>query len=124
MKKFWNNIIRKIQRKFIIQLPSPAKSSFKNVHTEVFQIQVVCVLSHIGFIFTEIKNLRWRFVKKVKKELRYPQVLREDKIADCSSRFLNAEMLLALYNMIGLGETGLFTEINRNWEKIEESINF
>jgi hypothetical protein len=26
--------------------------------------------------------------------------------------------------MIGLGETGLFTEINRNWEKIEESINF
>ncbi len=80
----------------IIQLPSPVKSSFKNVHTEVFQILVVCVLSHIGFIFTEIRNLRWRFVKKVKKELKYPQVLREDKIADCSSRFLNAELLLAL----------------------------
>ena len=68
--------------------------------------------------------LEYCFSKKVKKELRYPQVLREDKIADCSSRFLNTELLLALYNMIGLGETGLFTEINRNWEKIEEAINF
>ena len=67
--------------------------------------------------------LEYCFSKKVKKELRYPQVLREDKIADCSSRFLNTELLLALYNMIGLGETGLFTEINRNWEKIEEIIN-
>ncbi|MCI9184774.1 MAG: hypothetical protein HFG61_07860, partial [Lachnospiraceae bacterium] len=67
--------------------------------------------------------LEYCFSKKVKKELRYPQVLREDKIADCSSRFLNTELLLALYNMIGLGETGLFTEINRNWEKIEETIN-
>ena len=63
LEKFWNNIIRKIQRKLIIRLLSPAKSSFRNVHTEVFQILVVCVLSHIGFIFTEIKNLRWRFVK-------------------------------------------------------------
>lgn len=62
-------------------------------------------------------------MKKVKKELRYPQVLREDQIADCSSRFLDMELLLALYNMIGLGETGLFTEINSNWEKIEEAIN-
>lgn len=68
--------------------------------------------------------LEYCFSKKVKKELRYPQVLREDKIADCSSRFLNTELLLALYNMIGFGETGLFTEINRNWEKIEEAINF
>ena len=67
--------------------------------------------------------LEYCFSKKVKKELRYPQVLREDRIADCSSRFLNTELLLALYNMIGLGETGLFTEINSNWEKIEEAIN-
>ena len=68
--------------------------------------------------------LEYCFSKKVKKALRYPQVLREDQIADCSSRFLDMELLLALYNMIGLGETGLFTEINRNREKIEESINF
>ena len=67
--------------------------------------------------------LEYCFSKKVKKALRYPQVLREDQIADCSSRFLDMELLLALYNMIGLGETGLFTEINRNWEKIEEAIN-
>ena len=58
--------------------------------------------------------LEYCFSKKVKKALRYPQVLREDQIADCSSRFLDMELLLALYNMIGLGETGLFTEINRN----------
>ena len=67
--------------------------------------------------------LEYCFSKKAKKALRYPQVLREDQIADCSSRFLDMELLLALYNMIGLGETGLFTEINSNWEKIEEAIN-
>ena len=67
--------------------------------------------------------LEYCFSKKVKKALRYPQVLREDQIADCSSRFLDMELLLALYNMIGLGETGLFTEINSNWDKIEEAIN-
>ncbi len=68
--------------------------------------------------------LEYCFSKRVKKELRYPQILREDKVADCSSRFLNTEMLLALYNMIGLGETGLYAELNNNWEKIEETINF
>ncbi len=67
--------------------------------------------------------LEYYFSKKVKKELRYPQILREDKIADCSSSFLNTELLLALYNMIGLGETGFYTELNENWEKIEETIN-
>ena len=41
--------------------------------------------------------------KRVKKELSYPQILRED--------------------IIGLGETGLYTELNKNWEKIEETIN-
>ncbi len=47
------------------------------------------------------------FSKKVKKELNYPQILREDKLAACSSSFLNTELLLALYNMIMLGECGL-----------------
>lgn len=32
-------------------------------------------------------------------------------------------LLLALYHMIGLGETGLYAELNENWEKIEEAIN-
>ncbi len=66
--------------------------------------------------------LEYCFSKKVIKELRFPQILREDKIADCSDRFLNTELLLALYHMIGLGETGLYTELNNNWEKIEEAI--
>jgi len=67
--------------------------------------------------------LAYCFSKRVIKEISYPQILREDKIANCSSRFLNTELLLALYNMIGLGETGLYTELNENWEKIEEVIN-
>ena len=67
--------------------------------------------------------LEYCFSKRVKKELSYPKLLREDKITDCSSRFLNTELLLALYNMIGLGETGLYSELNNNWEKIEETIN-
>ena len=67
--------------------------------------------------------LEYCFSKKVKKELRYPQILREDKIANCSSIFLDTELFLGLNNMIGFGETGLFTELNQNWEKIEETIN-
>jgi len=67
--------------------------------------------------------LEYCFSKRVKKELSYPQVLREDKIVGCSSRFLDTELLLALYNMIGSGETGLYAGLNKNWEKIEETIN-
>ena len=63
------------------------------------------------------------FSKRVKKELRYPQILREDEIVNCSSNFLDTELFLALSNMIGFGETGLYTELNQNWEKIEETIN-
>ena len=51
------------------------------------------------------------------------QILREDKIAACNSKFLNTELCLAFYNMIGLGETGLYTELNKNWWKIEEAID-
>ena len=67
--------------------------------------------------------LEYCFSKRVQKELSYPRVLREDRIAACSNLFLNTELLLALYNMIGLGETGLYTELNKNWEQIEETIN-
>ena len=67
--------------------------------------------------------MEYCFSKKVKKELRWPQILREDEIVRCSGGFLETELLLALYNMIGLGETGLYTELNRNWEKMEETIS-
>ena len=67
--------------------------------------------------------LEYCLSKRVKKELSYPQILREDKIADCSNAFLETELLLALYNIIGLGETGLYPELNENWEKLEEAIN-
>ena len=59
--------------------------------------------------------LEYCFSKRVIKEVSYPQILREDKIAACNSKFLNTELCLALYNMIGLGETGLYTELNKNW---------
>ena len=35
---------------------------------------------------------------------------------------LRVELIYALYDMIGKGETGLYTELNRNWTKIEETI--
>lgn len=62
------------------------------------------------------------FSKVVKKESRYPQILREEKIASCNSRCLESELLHALQNMIGKGETGLYSELNENWENIEETI--
>lgn len=67
--------------------------------------------------------LEYCFSKRAKKGLGYPQLLREDKILNCSNAFLTTELLLALYNMIGLGETGLHPELNENWDKIEETIN-
>ena len=62
------------------------------------------------------------FSKRVKKEVRYPKILREDRIAGRSGSFLDTELLLALYDMIGFGETGLYTELNENWQAIEEAI--
>ncbi|MCM1541003.1 MAG: hypothetical protein NC121_07060 [Blautia sp.] len=67
--------------------------------------------------------LEYCFSKRVKEELRYPQILREDEIAASSSGFLDTELFLALTNMIGFGETGLYPELNQNWEKMEETIS-
>lgn len=80
------------------------------------------------------KNIIWSdlldyyFSKRVKKEVCYPQILREEELTTCSDRFLSTELLnstkslQALYNMIGKGETGLYNELNRNWDKIEKTI--
>lgn len=66
--------------------------------------------------------LEYYFSKRVKKSLRYPQILREKEIADFDSRCLELELLYAIYDMIGKGETGLYTELNENWDKIEQAI--
>ncbi len=66
--------------------------------------------------------LEYYLSKRVKKSLRYPQILREKEIADCDSRCLELELLYAIYDMIGKGETGLYTELNENWDKIEQAI--
>lgn len=66
--------------------------------------------------------------KSVKKAMRYPQVLPEQTLfaGDCPSagdRMLHeAEMLRVLFRLIGHGETGLFTELDRRWEEIEQMI--
>lgn len=64
--------------------------------------------------------LSYYFSKKVKKELRYPQILREKEITACSD--LDGELFYALCNMIGKGETELYTDLNKNWDRIEETI--
>lgn len=66
--------------------------------------------------------LEYYFSKRVKKSLRYPQILREKEIADFDSRCLELELLYAIYDMIGKGETGLYTELNENWDEIEQAI--
>lgn len=63
------------------------------------------------------------FSKQVKRELAFPKILREEKISTCSSSFLETELLYALYNMIGKGETGLYKHLYDNGNKIEEVID-
>lgn len=60
--------------------------------------------------------------KKIKRELTYPQILREEKIAFGSNKWIETEMLYALYNMIGKRETGLYDHLNEYSKKIEKSI--
>lgn len=67
--------------------------------------------------------LDYYFSKQVKRELAFPKILREEKISACSSRFLETELLYALYNMIGKGETGLYKHLYDNSNKIEEAID-
>ena len=65
-------------------------------------------------------SLDYFFSKRVKKGLRYPQILREGEISGGNdSEFV---LLSALYDMIGKGETGLYAELNDNWNRIEETI--
>ena len=66
--------------------------------------------------------LDFYFSKKVKRELTYSKILREEKIAFGSDKWIETEMLYALYNMIGKRETGLYNHLNEYSEKIEKSI--
>lgn len=66
--------------------------------------------------------LDYYFSKKVKKELAYPKILREDEITAYNDRVMEIELLYALYNMIGKGETGLYKHLHENWDEIERAI--
>lgn len=69
--------------------------------------------------------LGFYFSKRVKKQLRFPQILRKEEIAACNDdQGLEIRLLRALYDMIGKGETGLYSELNENWGEIEETIIF
>ena len=59
--------------------------------------------------------------KGIKKRLRYLQVLRkEEEIYRDRSGYLG--LFSELVDMIGIGETGLYAELNEHWEKVEETI--
>ena len=60
--------------------------------------------------------------KQVKRELAFPKILREEKIFDGNSRFMETELLYALYDMIGKGETGLYEHLFVHSDIIEKSI--
>lgn len=68
------------------------------------------------------KLLDYYLLKRVKKHIRFPQILGEEEITASRSPFPNIELLHALYNMIGKGETGLYIDLNKNWDKIENTI--
>jgi len=66
--------------------------------------------------------LDYYFSKSVRKSLRYPKILRKEEIAGCAGAFLERVLLHALCDMIGMGETGLYNELNENWGEIEATI--
>lgn len=66
--------------------------------------------------------LEFYLSKRVEKELKFPEVLREERITTCCDRLLSTELLFALYNLIGKGETGLYPDLNKNWGEIEKTI--
>jgi hypothetical protein len=68
------------------------------------------------------QHLDYFFSKTIKKSLRYPQILREKEVYDCKSEHLEFILITALYDIIGKGETGLYTELNENRDKIEVTI--
>jgi len=67
------------------------------------------------------KSLDFYLSKLVKKSIRYPQILRDEEISS-SIGLSEHDLLSALYDMIGKGETGLYAELNENWTKIEQTI--
>lgn len=62
------------------------------------------------------------FSKRLKKHIRFPQILREDEIASLSDRALDLIMFYSICDMIGNGEIGLYTELNEHWDTIEQTI--
>ena len=69
------------------------------------------------------KFFDYYFHKRVKKKVRYPQIMQRDEISNNKNEnSVEFCMFDALYDMIGKGETGLYTELNENWDKIEEAI--
>jgi hypothetical protein len=60
--------------------------------------------------------------KAVKKSIRYPRILRKEEVEKYGITASEYYLHSSLYDMIGKGETGLYTELNENWAEIEETI--
>lgn len=70
----------------------------------------------------ELPVREFYFSKQAKRRARYPQALREEAIARAQGGALQVELFGALYDLIGLGETGLYTQLNRHWDQMEPAI--
>lgn len=60
--------------------------------------------------------------KSVKKAMRYPQVMPAQDLPSPDHPLYEVEMLRVLYRLIGHGETGLFTDLERHREEVEQTI--
>lgn len=70
----------------------------------------------------ELPIREFYFSKQAKRRARYPQVLQEEAIAQAQGGALQAELFGALYDLIGLGETGLYTQLNQHQDSVEEAV--
>ena len=70
----------------------------------------------------ELPVREFTFSKQAKKRARYPQALREERIAQAQGGALQVELFGALCDLIGLGETGLYSQLNQHWDQVEQAI--
>lgn len=65
--------------------------------------------------------LLYFFSKQARKRARYPQILQQQQIAQAQGNALQVVLLSALYDLIGLGETGLYPQIEQHRQQIEQA---
>lgn len=93
--------------------------------TDIFGLEIRIVRELTGekrrFVIPEDLSDLY-FSKRMKRNLRFPEILREDELNVNRFAAFDYTILRALFDMIGKGETGLYTELNENWDKMEAVI--